>query len=53
MILDYENSIRRVMTRAIFHFVEAINEYMYDYDESNKSSHIIHLDFNNQYDGLY
>ena len=50
MILDYENSIRRVMTTAIFHFVEAINEYMHDYDESNKSSHIIHLDFNNQYE---
>ena len=53
MILDYGNSIRRVMTRAICHFVEAINEYMYDYDESNNlhTSFILILTINTN--GLY
>ena len=33
MILDYENAIRGGITKAICHYGEANNRYMYDYDE--------------------
>ena len=48
MILDYENCIIRGITRAIQHYATANDKYAYNYNESNKSSHIIYLDFNNQ-----
>ena len=49
MILNYENFIRGVITRAIHHYVEAIQKNMHNHDEYKKSSYISYLEFNNQY----
>ena len=49
MILDYENGIKGGITRAILHYIEAINKCMHCYYKSKESSYISHLDFNNRY----
>ena len=49
MILDYENSIRGGITRAICHYVKANNKYMHRQDETKESSYISYLDFKNHH----
>ena len=49
MMFDYDHGIGGGVIRAICHYAEANNEYMYDYDKSKESSFIQYLDFNNQY----
>ena len=36
----YEKSVRAVITRAIRHYAEARDKYIYDYDEQKKHLHI-------------
>ena len=36
-----------IITKAIYHFVEANNKYMLDYHETKESKYIQYLDFNN------
>ena len=45
MILDYTNSIIGGITRAIHHYAEADNKYVYNYDEKKESSYTVYLDF--------
>ena len=40
MILDYKDTIRGETTRAIFHYADANNKYMHDYDEAKVSIYI-------------
>lgn len=45
MILGYTNSIIGGITRAIHHYAEADNKYVYNYDEKKESSYTVYLDF--------
>ena len=38
MILDYNNGIRGRITRAIWHYLEANDKYMFNYNEKRKHS---------------
>ena len=49
MVLDYGNGIRGGITRAIYHYDEADNKYLHDYDETKENTYIQYIDFNNQY----
>ena len=49
MILDYENGITGGIARAICHYAEAKNIYMFTSDESKERSYDLYLAFNNQY----
>ena len=44
----YEKSVRAVITRAIRHYAEARDKYIYDYDEQ-KSIYTLNLDSDNIY----
>ena len=46
IMLDYKNSIRGVIARAICHYGKANNKYIHDYNEIKES--IQYLNFNNQ-----
>ena len=53
MILDYENGIRREITRAFFTAQKQLNKYTLIYDELKESAYIPYLDFNNLYSTTY
>ena len=50
MLPDYENDIKRKITKAICYYVEINNKYMHHYDETKEKMYIQYLDFNNQYE---
>ena len=39
-MLDYKNAIRGVVAGATFHYGEANNKYMHDYNETKESIYI-------------
>ena len=47
-MLDYKHAIRGVVAGATFHYGEANNKYMHDYNETKESIYIQYIKFNNQ-----
>lgn len=54
-LLDYESAIRGGIIRAIWHYVEANNKYMNEYDETKESTQYIFsiLILTSSMNGLY